>query len=42
MSRYHMFFSSKKAQDELGYTARPWQDAIADAVTWFRNAGYIK
>ncbi|MBL6938440.1 MAG: NAD-dependent epimerase/dehydratase family protein [Alphaproteobacteria bacterium] len=42
MSRYHMFFSSKKAQDELGYTARPWQEAIEDAVTWFRNAGYIK
>jgi len=42
MSRYHMFFSSKKAEDELGYTVRPWQDAIADAVTWFRNAGYIK
>ncbi len=42
MSRYHMFFSSKKARDELGFTARPWHSAIEDAVTWFRSAGYIK
>jgi dihydroflavonol-4-reductase len=42
MSRYHMFFSSKKAEDELGYTARPWQHAIEDAMTWFRQAGYLK
>lgn len=42
MSRYHMFFSSKKAEAELGYTARPYAQAIEDAVTWFRGAGYIK
>ena len=42
MSRDHMFFSSKKAQDELGFTARPYACAIEDAVTWFRGAGYIK
>jgi len=42
MSKYHMFFSSKKARDELGFTARPYQQAIADAVAWFRQAGYIK
>ncbi|HEX4303219.1 MAG TPA: hopanoid-associated sugar epimerase [Rhizomicrobium sp.] len=42
MSRYHMFFSSKKAQTELGFTARPYARAIEDAVTWFRQAGYIK
>ena len=42
MSRHHMFFSSDKARAELGYTARPWQRAIEDAVTWFRGAGYIK
>ena len=42
MSRYHMFFSSKKAQDELGYIARPYTFAIEDAVHWFRNAGYIR
>lgn len=42
MSKYHMFFSSKKAQTELGFTARPWPRAIEDAVTWFRAAGYIR
>ncbi len=42
MSRYHMFFSSKRAQDELGYSARPWASAVEDAVAWFRGTGYIK
>ncbi len=42
MSRYHMFFSSQKARDELGFTARPYARAIEDAVSWFRQAGYIK
>jgi dihydroflavonol-4-reductase len=42
MSRHHMFFSSKKAQDELGFTARPYARAIEDAVAWFRSAGYIR
>jgi dihydroflavonol-4-reductase len=42
MSRYHMFFSSKKAQAELGFRARPYQRAIEDAVAWFRTAGYIR
>ncbi len=42
MSRYHMFFSSKKAREELGFTARPYRQAIEDAVAWFRQAGYIK
>ncbi len=41
MSKHHMFFSSQKAERELGFAARPWQDAIADAVAWFRQAGYI-
>lgn len=42
MSRHHMFFSSKKAEAELGYSARPWQQAIEDAVAWFRQSGYIR
>jgi len=42
MSKYHMFFSSQKARDELGFTARPYARALEDAVTWFRAAGYIK
>ena len=31
-----------KAEDELGYRARPYQEAIADAMTWFRGHGYLR
>lgn len=42
MSRHVMFFSSAKAARELGYTARPHGEALADALRWFKQAGYIK
>ena len=42
MARHRMFFSDAKARRELGYSSRPWQHAIADAVAWFRGAGYIR
>jgi dihydroflavonol-4-reductase len=42
MARYRMFFSSAKAERELGYHARPYQEAVADAVSWFKTAGYLK
>jgi dihydroflavonol-4-reductase len=41
MASHHMFFSSAKAERELGYTARPHLDALADAIAWFRAAGYL-
>ena len=41
MSRYLMYFSSRRAEAELGYHARPWQQAIADALGWFRAEGMI-
>jgi dihydroflavonol-4-reductase len=37
-----MFFSSAKAERELGYRARPYGEAVADAITWFRRNGYLK
>jgi len=40
MARKHMYFSSAKAQRELGYSARPAADAVRDAVAWFRDHGY--
>ncbi len=40
MARKHMYFSSAKAQRDLGYAARPAADAVADAVAWFRANGY--
>ena len=42
MSRYRMFFSSAKAQAELGYTARPYRAGIEDALGWFGSNGYLK
>ena len=42
MSKHKMFFSSAKAERELGYRARDYKEALADAVRWFREAGYLK
>jgi dihydroflavonol-4-reductase len=41
LAKDHMFFTSAKAERELGYRARPYVEAIADAVTWFRQRGYL-
>ncbi len=41
MSRYRMFFSSEKARRELGYTARPYREGLKDALSWFRENGYL-
>ena len=42
MARYRMFFTSAKAERELGYRARPYGEALADAIAWFREAGYLR
>ena len=42
MAAHHMFFSSAKAQTDLGYTARPWPGAVQDAIDWFRASGAIR
>ncbi|HTX50124.1 MAG TPA: hopanoid-associated sugar epimerase [Caulobacteraceae bacterium] len=41
MASHHMFFSSARAEAELGYRARPYTEALSDALTWFREAGYL-
>ena len=41
MARHHMVFTSAKAESELGYRARPFAEGLADAIAWFRQAGYI-
>lgn len=41
MSRHRMFFSSAKARAELGYAARPHDEALRDAIAWFRAHEYI-
>ena len=41
MSAHHMYYSSARAEAELGYTARPYRAALAEALDWFRAAGMI-
>ena len=42
MAKKLMFFSSEKAQRELGYQYRPAIEALKDAVKWFKENGYCK
>lgn len=41
MAAKHMYFSSEKANNMLGYTARPAEEAIFDALEWFGAHSYI-
>ncbi len=41
MAKNRMFFSSAKAERELGYRHRPYQEAIKDALDWFRSNGML-
>jgi dihydroflavonol-4-reductase len=40
MARWHMFFSSAKAERDLGYRHRAGTLALDDAFDWFRREGY--
>ena len=40
MAKKKMFFSSAKAEGELGYQARPAKTAIGDALAWFQQHKY--
>jgi dihydroflavonol-4-reductase len=42
MAKHHMFFSSAKAERELGYHARPYIEGVRDALDWFRQYGYLR
>lgn len=42
MARYKMFFNPAKAIRELGLPQTPPREALADAVTWFRQHAYAK
>jgi dihydroflavonol-4-reductase len=41
MAAHNMYFTSAKAEAELGYRARPHEEALRDAIAWFRDAGKI-
>ncbi len=42
MAAHHMYYTSARAERELGYRARPAAAALADAIAWFRAAGMIR
>ena len=42
MARKRMYFSSAKAERDLGYTPRPPESAIRDAFDWFAMNGYLR
>jgi dihydroflavonol-4-reductase len=42
MARHPMYYSSARAERELGYTHRPADAAFRDALTWFAEHGYWK
>lgn len=41
MASKHMYYSSDKAREKLGYAPRPAREALTDAVDWFRDNGFL-
>ncbi len=41
LAKKYMFFTSRKAEHELGYQARPAIMAFQDAIDWFHDQGYL-
>jgi dihydroflavonol-4-reductase len=41
MARKTMYFSSAKAEAQLGYSYRPAREAVRDAIAWFEAHGYL-
>lgn len=42
LARKRMFFSIEKARRFLGFNPRPVEEALRDAVDWFRENGYLR
>jgi dihydroflavonol-4-reductase len=41
MAKHPMYFTSAKAERDLGYQTRPAEEGLGDAIDWFRQAGYL-
>ena len=41
MAQHRMFYSSARAEQELGYRARPYVEGLADAIAWFRQEQHL-
>jgi dihydroflavonol-4-reductase len=42
LARRRMFFTSAKAEQELGLRPRPYLDALHDAIRWFHEVDYLE
>ncbi|HET7592354.1 MAG TPA: hopanoid-associated sugar epimerase [Rhodanobacteraceae bacterium] len=42
LAQHKMYFTSRRAETELGYRARPAREALSDAIQWFRANGYCR
>lgn len=42
MARKRMYFTAGRAERELGFASRPWEQALDDAISWFRANGYVR
>jgi dihydroflavonol-4-reductase len=41
MAEHHMYFTTAKAERDLGFRPRPYRAALEDAIRWFDAAGYL-
>lgn len=41
MAGHRMYFTAAHAQAVLGFQARPWQEAVDDALAWFTEQGML-
>ena len=41
MAKHRMYFTSAKAERDLGYKARHAEEGLRDAIDWFRKAGFL-
>lgn len=41
MAAKHMYYSSDKAREKLGYAPRPAAHALTEAVDWYRENGFL-
>jgi dihydroflavonol-4-reductase len=42
MSSHFGFYSSRRAEEELGYRQRPAIEAVQAAWEWFQTMGYVQ
>lgn len=41
LAKHRMFFSSLKAEQQLGVRARPYSEGLRDAIRWFCESGFL-